>query len=105
MPLPSPPAVNLISVTLAAFGLRNFTFDTPFSSPPAGLDPVFEVSVDGITWSGPANFVGNTPTSVAYTYPLPFWPAVFFRILGQPSTMNWLPSILNVPVSGPIPFP
>lgn len=93
------------TITIAAFGLRDFTFSDPFTTSPSGPDPVFEVSVNGTTWSPPDALVGSTPTTMAVSYPFPFWGASMFRVLTQPTLMSWAPRILVVPTSGPMPFP
>jgi hypothetical protein len=104
-PQPDGPPVTLTAVTLFTFGLRTYFFDTPFTTPPSIIDPAFEISVNGITWSGPDTFVGFGPQQVSFQYPLPFWGGNQFRILTHPTTMSWAPSALTVPIAGPIPFP
>lgn len=97
--------VNVTQVDVQTFGWRRFYFDQPFAGAPAGKDPAFEVSVDGITWSAPDKYAYVGPYSVRMGYPLAFWPAVFWRVLTTPTVFSWAPSTFTPPQSGPMPYP
>lgn len=101
----SPPTVSVTAVTPLIAGAKKFDFDVPFTTPPSCPDPVFQVSVDGISWFAPLSMIAQTPTSVSFSYMFGGWGAVMWRILTPPLTMDWLPSTLTVPVSGSIPYP
>ena len=105
MPLPSPPPVNVTQVDVQIFGWRRFYFDQPFAAPPAGLDPAFEVSIDGISWEGPTNYAYVGPYSVKMGYPLSVWGATLWRVTTIPAVFSWAPAAFTPPQSGAMPYP
>jgi hypothetical protein len=88
----------LTKVDFIGFGNRKWYFDTPFASGPSGLEPVLEISINGVVWFSPNTLVSSTANTVEYKYPLGGWSGFMCRILSQPTAFDWLPSLLTVPV-------
>ena len=103
--LPEPTPVNVTQIDVQTFGWRRWYFDQPFAGPPAGIDPAFEVSVDGINWSGPSSYAYVGPNSARLGYPLDYWGATFWRVLTTPTVWGWAPAVFNPPQSGTMPYP
>lgn len=86
-------------------GNKEFVFSENYLTCIPTIDPRFEVSVDGSSWSPPSSFSCSTPNSVVCGYPFPFWGAVWWRILTTPVKVTFANTFVVPQGPSPIPFP